>query len=180
MIAGSVARRYARALLEIGLAQKSADALGREVERLAAQVEGSPELITSLENPVFPLARRKSVMEEVVRRLGLSKTVRNFALLLLDRGRIGALPAIAREHRALVDAAVGRVRVSVTTAAPLDLASEARLKAALEKRTGKIVLLEKHEDPAILGGAVTQIGDVVYDGSLRTQLASLKHELETE
>jgi F-type H+-transporting ATPase subunit delta len=101
-------------------------------------------------------------------------------MLLLDKGRIGSLPDIARAHRALVDEHAGRVRATVTTARPLDPALEARLKAALEKTSGKTVLLDKKEDPSIVGGLVTQLGDIVYDGSVRTQLQQLREQLLAE
>jgi len=68
----------------------------------------------------------------------------------------------------------------VTSARPLDPALELRLKTALEKSSGKVVLLEKKEDPSIIGGLVTQLGDTVYDGSVRTQLAQLREELLSE
>ena len=57
---------------------------------------------------------------------------------------------------------------------------ETRLKTALEKSSGKVVIFEKREDPAILGGLVTQLGDTVYDGSVRTQLQQLREELLSE
>lgn len=177
MIAGSVARRYARALLEIGMATHAADALSKELERLADLLKGSAELRAALDNPVFPLSNRKAVVEELVRRLALSRTIRNFVLLMLERGRVAALPDVARELRAFVDEAMGRVRVTITTARPLDGATEIKLKTMLEKRTGKIVLLDKKEDAALIGGIVTQIGDMVYDGSVRTALATLKEQL---
>ena len=135
------------------------------------------ELQVMLQNPLFPMAQRRSVLEEIVRRLALSPVVRNFLMLLLDRDRVVALPAIAREYRALVDAQAGRVRAIVTTARPMPPGLEARLKSALEKRTGKVVLLEKHEDPALLGGVVAQVGDIVYDGSVRAELQRVRDEL---
>ena len=177
MIAGSIARRYAKALLEIGVANKTFDALNREVENAASTFASSQELATALDNPIFPLSKRKGLLEEIARRLALSKVVRNFLLLLLERGRITALPAIARELRALVDQHAGRVRARISTARPLAASVEARLKAALEKRTGKAVIIEKVEDPSLLGGIVTQIGDLVYDGSVRTQLQNLRQQL---
>jgi F-type H+-transporting ATPase subunit delta len=180
MIAGSIARRYAKALLEIGVANSSFDALQHELERVAALYAGSAELRTTLENPVFLPSKRKLVLEEIARRLALSKTVRNFLLLLLDRGRIAALPAIVREHRALVDEHAGRVRAKVSSAQPLAPGVEARLKAALERRTGKVVIVERVEEPALLGGVVTQIGDLVFDGSVRTQLQTIRQTLVAE
>lgn len=180
MITGSIARRYAKALLEIGIQQNTFDALGKELDRAADTLRSSPELRNALENPVFSLDKRKLIMDELVRRLGVSKTVRNFIMLLLDKGRIAALPDIARAHRTLVDEHAGRVRATVTSARPLDPMLETRLKTALEKQSGKVVIFEKREDPAILGGLITQLGDTLYDGSVRTQLQELREELLSE
>ena len=180
MITGSLARRYAKALLEIGVKQQTYDALGKELDRAADMLRSSPELRNALENPVFPISKRRLVLDDVARRLALSKTVRNFVMLLLDKGRISSLPDIARAHRALVDEHAGRVRATVTSARPLDPILETRLKTALERQSGKIVILEKREDPSIVGGLVTQLGDLVFDGSVRTQLASLREELLSE
>ena len=180
MITGSLARRYAKALLEIGIQQQTYDALGKELDRAADTLRSSPELRNALENPVFSLEKRKLIMDELSRRLALSKTVRNFIMLLLDKGRIAALPDIARVHRTLIDEHAGRMRATITSARPLDPMLETRLKTALEKSSGKVVLFEKREDPAILGGLVTQLGDTVYDGSVRTQLQQLRDELLSE
>lgn len=180
MIVGSLARRYAKALLEIGIQQHSFDATGKELDRAADTLRSSPELRNALENPVFSLEKRKLIMDELARRLALSKTVRNFIMLLLDKGRIAALPDIARVYRALVDEHAGRVRATVTSARPLDPMLETRLKTALEKSSGKVVLFDKREDPTILGGLITQLGDTLYDGSVRTQLQELREELLSE
>jgi F-type H+-transporting ATPase subunit delta len=174
---GSVARRYAKALLELGIESNSFDSMGRELERTAELFAGSAELHKTLTNPVFSLEKRRAVLEEIARRTGLGRIVRNFLLLLLEKGRIAALPDIAREHRALVDAQAGRLRATVTTAKALDPMQEQRLRTALEKQTGKVVVLTKREDPALLGGVVAQVGDVVFDGSVRAQLARLREEL---
>ena len=174
---GSLARRYAKALLEIGVRTQTFDALGKELERLTAQLDESKELRQVLENPVFPLDKRRGVLDEVVRRLGLSRTARNFVMLLLEKGRIVALPDITRVYRTLVDEQAGRVRATVTSARPLDPALEQRLKNALERQSGKVVLLEKREDPQLIGGVVTQLGDLMFDGSVRTQLERMREEL---
>ena len=81
---------------------------------------------------------------------------------------------IALAFRALVDEHAGRVRAQVTSAQPLAPAVEARLRAAFEKQSGKTVILEKTEDPAMLGGIIAQLGDMVYDGSVRNQLQAIR------
>ena len=180
MITGSLSRRYAKALLEIGIAQQTYDALGKELERAVDTLRSSPELRNALENPIFSIEKRKLIMDELSRRLALSKTVRNFIMLLLDKGRIARLPDISRVYRGLVDEHAGRVRATVVSARPLDPMLETRLKTALEKQSGKVVIFEKREDPSILGGLITQLGDTLYDGSVRTQLQELREELLSE
>ena len=97
-----------------------------------------------------------------------------FLLVLLDRERIPCLPAIAREIRVLVDAKAGRVRAQVTSALPLALAQTKEIQSALERLAGNSVILKSVEDPEILGGVIAQIGDVVYDGSLKTKLERMR------
>lgn len=174
MLSGSVARRYARAVLLIGQQHNNYDVLAGEVDRLAATYDKSPELRGMLENPAFTVAQRQAVINEIVGRLGLSKTIHHFASLLLERGRLSQLPGIARNLRLLVDEQAGRVRARVTSAQPLDAATEARLARAIGKTTGRTVLIEKKVDPALLGGIVTQVGDLVYDGSLATEIQQLR------
>jgi F-type H+-transporting ATPase subunit delta len=177
MVTGSLARRYAKALIEIGIKQQSYDALGKELDRMADTVKSSPELRNVLENPIFAIEKRRHILDELARRLALSKMVRNFVMLLLDKGRISYLPDIARTYRGLVDEQAGRVRATVVSARPLDPALEQRLRNALEKQSGKVVILDKKEDPSIVGGIMTQLGDVLYDGTVKTQLEQLREQL---
>ena len=174
---GSIARRYAKALLAIGIEQKTFEGLGREMERLAKAYSENAELREALGNPVFPLSQRRKLLEELGRRLAVSRTISHFALMLLERGRINYLPDITRKLRELVDEQAGRVRAKITSARPLDIGTEVRIKTALEKATGKTVVLEKREDPSLIGGVVTQLGDVVYDGSVVTQLSNLRQQI---
>jgi F-type H+-transporting ATPase subunit delta len=66
------------------------------------------------------------------------------------------------------------------SARPLDSQQIQQITAALERVSGKRVDMRRREDPALLGGIVAKVGDVVYDGSLRTQLSNLRDELATK
>src|SRR5690606_23268314 len=110
-------------------------------------------------------------------RVGASAMTKNFILLLLDKDRMGDLPAIVRELRVMLDERANRVHAVVTSARPLSAKQEADLVKALQKVSGKSVTVEKQQDPKLLGGVVAQVGDVVYDGSLRTQLENLRQTL---
>jgi F-type H+-transporting ATPase subunit delta len=174
---GSVARRYARALFGIGVDAGNYEALGREIDELAGLLTASAELRNALENPVFKPDEKRAVLEQILPRVTPTAEVRRFILLLLDRRRLVLLPAIARAYRDLADAHAGRVRAVVTSAEPLSPATLDGVRRALAQRTGKQVIVETDVDPGLIGGIVARVGDLVLDGSVRTQLADLRSKL---
>jgi F-type H+-transporting ATPase subunit delta len=176
-LAGSVARRYARALFQIGVDGGSFEALGQELADLAALFEESVELRQTMVNPVFKPSEKRAILEKLLPRVTPSPVVQRFALLLLERGRIGLLPSLARAYRELSDAHAGRVRAVVVSATPLSAADLERVRRSLERRTQKKVMLEAEVDPNLIGGLVARVGDLVLDGSVRTQLDTLREKL---
>jgi F-type H+-transporting ATPase subunit delta len=177
VIAGVVARRYAKALQEIGTETGSLDQLVTEMSSAADAYASSDELQTSLENPLFPYAIKKQITTELAVALGLGATATNTLLLLGDRRRMRYLPGIAKLLREIADKKKGILRAEVVTAAPLSDAYYQKLQAQLERMTGQRVIVDRREDPSIIAGVVTRIGDTVYDGSLRTRLDEMKHAL---
>ncbi|HSS37667.1 MAG TPA: ATP synthase F1 subunit delta [Polyangia bacterium] len=174
---GSVARRYARALFGIGVDAGNFEALGQEIGELATLWSSSADLRELLENPVFRPEERRRVLEQLLPRVAPTVEVRRLALLLLERRRIMLLPAIARAYRDIADAHTGRLRARVTSAEPLTPTAVDRVRRALEERTGKKVIVETAVDASLIGGVVAQVGDLVLDGSVRTQLADLRTKL---
>ncbi len=172
-----VARRYAQALLELGVEQGDLDKLVEELSTIANAWNSSPELRNAIENPLVSHAAKRAVMRELSEQIGASPTTRNAMLLLIDRRRTKTLPYIARTLRELADARKGIVRAEVTTAVVLADAYYARLQSQLEKMTGKRVVVDRVVDPDLIAGVVTRIGDRILDGSLRTRLQSLKDSL---
>src|SRR4029077_19286650 len=169
-----VARRYAQALLELGVEQKELDRLVDEVGRVADAWETSPDLRNAIENPLVPHAAKKAVVSDLADRLDATPTVRHALLILVDRRRAKALPYVARRLRELADARKGLIRAEVTTAVPLSDTYYARLQAQLERMTGKRVVIDRHTDAALIAGVITRIGDRIIDGSLRTRLQTLR------
>lgn len=173
MSAGSLARRYAKALMGIGNEDGSYQRIGQDVASLAKAIQASTELSGLLTNPSFPREDREKIVLSILQRIGASKTVINFSRLLLDRERLNIVPDISRELSAMIDAKSGQITAEVTSAVPLNAMQQGELKATLESLSGKKVLLKTKEDPSLLGGLVAKVGDLVYDGSIRTQLQEL-------
>lgn len=177
MIPGAVSRRYATAILEIGTETGTLDALVSEISRVAEAYNSSEELKSALENPLVPYEAKKAILNDLADRLGLSATAKNTLSFLGDRRRMRALPSIAQRLRELADQKKGLLRAEVVSAAPLSEDYYTKLRAQLERMTGKQVAIDKREDPSLLAGVVTRIGDTVLDGSLKTRLQQMKSQL---
>jgi F-type H+-transporting ATPase subunit delta len=170
-----VAKRYARALLEIA-ERSQAESWGGELERLAAIVE-SPELAARLTSPEIGDAQRQEAMAKIAERLELSFPVRSFAVVLARHGRIAEIGAIALAYREQVDAMLGRARATLTFAVAPGDAEIARVVAGLEGIAGKKIIPTVKVDKDLLGGVVAELGGKIYDGSLATRLAIAKQRL---
>lgn len=178
MIAASVARRYARALFALGLEDGRHEEYGEELESILAGLDQSRDAGAFLRNPGYTLQQRHSAADAVAEALKLSPTVVNFLRLLVDRQRVGDLGQIARSYRAMVDEKVGRMRATVTSAAPLTDRETKSLRDAIAEMTGRTIVLDARTDPSLIGGVVTQVGARQFDGSLRTQLERMREQLK--
>jgi F-type H+-transporting ATPase subunit delta len=177
MIVGSIGRRYAKALFDIGEEKGNLLGLLREVQRMAEIWDESEEFRTVLTNPLIDGEAKRQIWSDVVTRLGVSQVGKNFFNLLFDKGRFASLPGIARELGVLADQKENRLRAEVSSAVPIPDDVVVRLKAALQRRTGKVVVITKREDPSLIGGVVTRVGDLMYDGSLKTQFSMMKEAM---
>jgi F-type H+-transporting ATPase subunit delta len=171
------ARRYAKALFGLASDENRVDVVQQELAQLVALVAESSELRHALLRPLHPVTERKAVLGRVAERLGTSDTVRHFYAFLIEQRRFVDLDAIDAEYRRLADLAAGRLRAEVVSAKPLSDAQRERLRRVLSDQTGGHVELDARVDPELLGGAVAKVGDLIFDGSLRTQLHQLRANL---
>ena len=176
-LGGSIPRRYAKAIFEIAVDLGNFELLGRQLSELATLWKESPELRQTLENPVFKLSQKRMVLQSLMPRIAPARQVQSLALLLLERGRIGLLPAVARAYEEMADAKLGRVRAVVKSAKPLDIASETEVRKALERRTGKKVILTTVVDPSLIGGVLAQVAGIELDGSVASRLSAMRQRL---
>ena len=173
----AVGRRYAKALLELAREQGELDAVLRDVTSISDAWKESADLRDLVRNPVVPKPALKSAMNAVLERLGVSQLTRNTVNLLTDKGRLSQLNEVLEALDELAEAETGKVRVEVTSAKPLSEAYYDRLAEKLQRATDKEVVLVKKQDPSLIGGVVTRVGDQVFDGSLSNRLSELKESL---
>ena len=180
MRSSAAARRYARALFSLAGEEGRVEAVRSELAVLERLFAESSELRHALFRPLHPVAERRSVLRELCAQIGSSRTVSNFFGFLVDRRRLIDFDSIQEEYGRLADAAAGRVRARVVSAVRLRDDQRERLRRALAARTGKQVELEEGVDPSLLGGAVANVGGMLFDGSLRTQLEQLHGSLRKQ
>lgn len=179
MVNVSIARRYARALLDVASEAGRIDAVAEQLTAITGIFSQSAELTDVIVNPAYTRSQVSGVVEAVMKTVpNLEPTLANTLRLLSDRHRLGYLPDITRLFRDMADVRAGRVRGRVTTAAPLPPDALAQLQQTLQQLTQRNVILETRVDPSLLGGVSAQVGSLLYDGSLRTQLEELRRELK--
>jgi F-type H+-transporting ATPase subunit delta len=174
----AIARRYSKALLLIGKEDGQAETYRQELEGLAELIEKEKALFQALTNPLYDAAGRRNVLEIVIKKLDLSKVMQSFFMLLFDKGRIVFISDINSFYQNLVDDLKGVARASLTSATELTSETIEKIRKSLSKRTGKDIVLEVEQDPGLIGGIVTRIGDLVLDGSVKTQLLNMKETLK--
>jgi F-type H+-transporting ATPase subunit delta len=177
MLKGAIARRYAGAMFELALKQ---DALERTLDDVQgiARLFSKRTLAYLLREPKVPAQRKEKVLREALSSRVLPISL-NLALLVVQRGLVDLMPNIAAEFQQMVLDYKNQATAEVTTALPMDEQQQALVKQALEKRTGKTILLSTRVNPEILGGVVARVGDQVIDGSIQQRLQVLKRQLLT-
>lgn len=177
MTESAVAGRYARALFELAVEQNATAGLADKLRDLARLHHQSRDLKNVLENPRVDHEHRDAVLKEIAGRLGLTGMGLNAVRLMGSRRRLDALPEVARIVEQLADQASGVLRASVTTAARMPDDFYQKLGSELSAATQQKVVLQRHEDPSLIAGVVTRIGDNTIDGSLAGRLFELERQM---
>lgn len=172
-----VSKRYARAFLEIGIDSGNYKTLQSQIRDFADVYDKNQDLQNVLLNPGVSMDERRGVIRTIGQKFGWDQMTINLALLLIDKDRVMLVVDIANELDAQVDIHDGVVRANVSSALELNPAQVASIKSAIARLTGKTVMLETDVDKALLGGVVTKVGGRVFDGSVRTQLQTLKDSI---
>jgi F-type H+-transporting ATPase subunit delta len=176
----ALAERYAGALVDVALANNQADQVKQELAAFAALIVESPELNAFVSNPSIARAAKHAAIEQIVAKMGASRTLRNYLFVIIDQRRAAMLVEIEQAFSRLLDARQGIMQAAVTSASELSPQERAELTAALGKLTGEKVQAQFATDSALIGGAVVRIGSTIYDGSVRTQLERMRARMISE
>ncbi len=174
MIGSRVSKRYAKALFSLGQEDGNFEQYGRDLTEFTQFFHNNNDFRQVIANPIFAVEDRKKVLQTVLEKSNFLDGVKFFLNLLLDKNRIGAMEAITDYYSRLTDEVSGFARAEIITARPLKEEALGKIERSLEGLTSKKIKSEVREDRGLIGGIVVKIGDLVLDGSVRTQLEGLK------
>lgn len=173
----AVAKRFAKALFEIGAEEKSAERFASELRGAVAAFKGNPELNRIFLNPMYKLSEREALMEKLGSALALSPQVLKFMKILVQTRNIKFLDEILAAYQKFEDEAAGRVRAVVEAPSELSPALIEELRGKLKAMVKKDVVIAHRKNPGIIGGLVVRMGNTVMDASLKTQLEAMKKKI---
>src|SRR5919108_3672949 len=170
-------RVYAEALLEAAGEQGRLATVREELADFVAAVEESEELRALLRNPQIEARVKRDALAAALD--DADELVRNFLLLVAEKGRIAEIDEIEREFERLIAREARVLELELTTAVELSDEEAARVVKQIEEGSGRRVVATRTVDPSLIGGLVVQAGSLRLDASVRGRLEQLREELTT-
>lgn len=178
MSVSALTRRYAKALVEIGVEEKAVEAYADELAKVK-EILSQEELLEQLLNsPTLALEKKQAMLAELYKALELSDGMVKFLGLLLSKGRFCFLGQIEESYRRQADELSGILSAKITAATELDDVQQQAIATGLEKQTGKQIALTVEVNADLIGGLQAEIGGRLFDGSVKTQLKRIEESLK--
>jgi F-type H+-transporting ATPase subunit delta len=173
----ATARRYARALLDVALEKKAAEAVRGELQSMVALIAAHQDLAAILAHPAVSAERKRKVVGAVARAAHASELMTRLLTIMGERDRLSLLPMVSAAYAKLWNAHRGVVAAEAVSAVPLDETQARAVAAALSAASGRQVDLTSLVDPRLLGGMLVNMEGRTYDGSVRSRLLALRRTL---
>lgn len=174
----TIARRYAEALADVAIARNQVEQIDGELQIFAEMMKSSRELHDTFASPIVSQSDKLKVLEALIARATTGKMTANLLRTMLSHYRLHHAAEVYEQFKREMNERRGLIIAEVTTATDVGATEQARLGRTLEQMTGKRVEFKFKTDPSLIGGVVTRIGSVVYDGSVRTQLQEIKERMK--
>ena len=168
---------YGTALFNAAVAAGALDGASLTLSELGSAIADDRSLSSALFNPAFPDAGKKAILNQLT--AGAQPIVRNSILLLVDNGRLEALPDVIAEFDRRYQETKQQIELELTTAVPIADDEAERIRAELAEQSGRQVTLVRVVDPAIIGGLVLRLGDKLVDKSVRGRLDAMRLQLRS-
>lgn len=166
--------RYAKAMLDLAVDNKSTDAVEKDMRSVLSTLADSKELHRMIASPVVSSEAKKNVLLEIFK--GSDSITTGLLDILVSNKRIELLNHVAEKYIILNEQLKGEGVAFVTTAVPLSADLEKKILAKISGLTPNKVVIQNFVDESIIGGFVLRMGDLQFDSSIATKLSNLKRE----
>jgi F-type H+-transporting ATPase subunit delta len=177
VIPSAVLGRYAKSLAEVVFETNLEPEVTGNIEMYNEIFHVVPDVLAIFHNPAIPTVVKEKLLSELLAKYPVHTVAANFLRILLKHNRILYFAQIVKSYLKAVNERKGIVTAIVSTASPLSQLELKKLEGILAGFTGKIVNIELKTDSNLLGGIVVQVGSTVFDGSIKTQLDTVKRRL---
>ena len=172
----TLARRYAKALYDIGTEQGKSEIFAENLNEIAALLNDNQEVGLMLLNQSIQNDDKKKAINALLD--GVEPMVKNFVNLVVDKNRADSLVAMCASYNELMEEQANIARAEIISAVPLTEEQVKKIEDKFSGLVGQTVKAETIVDASLIGGVRVRIGDTVYDGSLASQLKKLNESLK--
>lgn len=180
MIRQSIAKRYAKGLFAVGEKGRTYKLFLEELNGIVTLFGKEQQLGKALTLPLLEMEKRKALLSDVMKILGISLPLANMLTMMLENNRMSYLPLVREVYSDLVDEKEERVRGTISSPFPLEDEVKKRIQDVLKSRFNKEVVLEAVEDKTLIGGVKVAVKGTIFDGSVKRQLETLKENILKE
>ncbi len=173
-----VAKRYAKALIEIAEELNKLDKITKDVQFIDSLIRDSRELQLFLKSPIIKKEKKKEILKEIFSDSRVDPVTWKFVLLLVEKNREDLLHDIVKTYQQLYDDKMKIVTAEITTAVEISNSEKKKIERKILELTGanKVNPIYKVA-PSIIGGVIIRIGDTVYDASIKRRIQLLREQL---
>jgi len=176
----TVTNTYARAFADVVMSTRLDPAVTlAEAQQMAAFARDNKDLREVWDAPAISADQKRAVLDDIVKRAGISRPVRNFVAVLIDHRRTRFIGEIVTQFAQDLNQRLGFAEAEVTTARELSAEERSRLEGDLANATRRRIRASYTKDATILGGAIARVGSTVYDGSVKGQLERIRTALSS-
>ncbi len=174
---GKVAKRYAKALLEL-CAPAQLEAVRDALNEFAALWSSDMQLRGALLNPAIPANSRNAIVSDIAGKIRSGdKNFLSFLLLLVQNGRCNVLPEIARVFSTMIDELKKLLSLEITSAFEVPANEKGDLQSKIQSQYGAMASLTWKTDGSLLGGLLIRAGDKLLDSSVKGSLEKIRSRL---
>lgn len=172
-----LAKRYAKAISELSLANQTQEKVFSDLRVLATIFGENESIVNFLTTPLIKSSEREAVLKTALTGQGVSQEAMNLVLLLAEKSRLILFPEIVKAFEAESDLVNNVCRGTVRSATVLDAKERQSIESKVEQVLNKKVIMSYKVDPAVIGGLVAQVGSYTFDDSISAHLKRMNEEL---